>query len=205
MKKCAYMTAVILIGFSVSGSMNHQGQVDYTSSGMATGATAGAVMGGSISRTPEGALVGAALGAVTGGIIGNEMEEQNSRQNPQTSPMTLDEIQNLVSAGVSDEIIVSQIRASAGEYYLNSDDIIELKKNGVSEDIISYLINTLYTATTSSNTKNTAMRGYPTDTYIFSPFPHYVWVGGAWLWFDGHKTHPGLRRPVMYGMGGRRH
>jgi hypothetical protein len=48
----------------------------------------------------------------------------------------------LAKAGVSDEVILSQIRNSHAVYHLSTAEIIELKESGVSEKIIDFMINT---------------------------------------------------------------
>jgi hypothetical protein len=48
----------------------------------------------------------------------------------------------LAKSGVSDEVIVSQIRSSRTVYHLTTAEIIELKNSGVSEKVIDFMINT---------------------------------------------------------------
>jgi hypothetical protein len=52
------------------------------------------------------------------------------------------DVKALAKAGVSDEVILSQIRNSHAVYRLSTADIIDLKEGGVSENIIDFMINT---------------------------------------------------------------
>ncbi|OQY27677.1 MAG: hypothetical protein B6244_09750 [Candidatus Cloacimonetes bacterium 4572_55] len=56
--------------------------------------------------------------------------------------MVLDDLIRLSNADIDDEIIISQIIATESEFTLTTDDIIYLNKNGVSDDLIDFLINT---------------------------------------------------------------
>ena len=117
----------------------------------------------------------------------------------------LDELKELVAAGISDDVIISQIHASGTVYYLTSNDIIDLKKSGVSEKIIDYLINTPYTADGSADSGRTVSQVYQADPVIITPYPHYIWIGGSWMWFDGHSGMRPGSVPRFPGPGGHMH
>jgi hypothetical protein len=52
------------------------------------------------------------------------------------------DVKALVKAGLSEEVILSQIRNSHAVYHLTTAEIIELKESGVSEKAIDFMINT---------------------------------------------------------------
>jgi hypothetical protein len=52
------------------------------------------------------------------------------------------EVKALVTAGLSDEVILSHIRNSQAVYHLTTAEIIDLKNSGVSEKVIDFMINT---------------------------------------------------------------
>lgn len=56
--------------------------------------------------------------------------------------MGLADVVALTKAEVGDEVILSQIRNSGTVYHLTAAEIIDLKNNGVSENVINYMINT---------------------------------------------------------------
>jgi outer membrane lipoprotein SlyB len=153
MRRLLYSLVVAFLIISVASCMSPQGRPDYTASGALAGGATGAVLG-SLSRHPgSGALVGGAVGAVVGGLIGHGMdqaqEEQLRAQAPKTlqrveegQPLTVMDVQALVKAEISDDLIISQIRNSRTIYHLTTADIIALKNAGVSERIIDFMINT---------------------------------------------------------------
>lgn len=57
-------------------------------------------------------------------------------------PMTKSDIIELSKAGVSDDVIISQIRATQSTFILSNEEIIELKQAGVSEKVIDYMVRT---------------------------------------------------------------
>ena len=211
MKRCGYLLAVVAVGVTVAGCMSPQGRPDYTASGALAGGATGAIIG-SMARDPgEGALVGGAVGAVLGGLIGHGMdqaqEEQLRAQAPQTlqrveqsQPLTVTDIKSLVKAGVSDDLVISQIRNSRTVYHLNTAEILDLKNAGVSDEVIDFMINT---PTQVQSGEVAGVIGAPPPTpvaeqVIVAPYPDYVWVGGAWFWFgDRWVWHPGYwHRPM---------
>jgi hypothetical protein len=68
---------------------------------------------------------------------------------PQAQPeptLGVEDVKALAKAGLSDELIISQIRSSGTVYHLNAADIILLKNAGVGEKVIACMINTPSTA-----------------------------------------------------------
>jgi len=140
-----------------AGCETPEGRPDYTSSGLlggaAIGAGTGAIIGGQSGHAGGGAAIGGLVGALAGGLIGSSMDQQQrealSRQSPQTlqrvdqgQPLGLADIKALTKSGVSDEVIISQIRQSRVAYRLTTAEIIDLKDAGVSEKVIDFMINT---------------------------------------------------------------
>jgi uncharacterized protein YcfJ len=149
------MASVLILAV---GCQTPEGRPDRTATGALTGGAIGAGTGAIIGNyaghnTAGGAAIGGAIGALTGGIIGNAMDQQQretlERQSPQTmqrieqrQPLGLADIKALTKAGVSDEVIISQIRNSRVVYRLTTAEIIDLKDAGVSEKVIDFMINT---------------------------------------------------------------
>jgi hypothetical protein len=59
-----------------------------------------------------------------------------------TQPMSVADVKMLAKSGVSDEVILSQVRNSRTVYRLSAADILDLKDSGVSEKVIDFMINT---------------------------------------------------------------
>lgn len=150
---CLIASVTVLL----AGCQTPEGETDRTASGAlaggALGAGTGAIIGSQGGHAGEGALIGGAIGALTGGIIGRSMDQQQretlTRQSPQTmqrveqgQPLGLADIKALAKAGVSDEVILSQIRNSHVVYRLTTAEIIDLKDSGVSNRVIDFMINT---------------------------------------------------------------
>jgi outer membrane lipoprotein SlyB len=147
-------TALLIVA---AGCYTPEGREDRTATGAlaggAIGAGTGAIIGSQSGHAGTGALIGGMIGALTGGIIGNAMDQQQretlEQSSPQTmrriergAPLTLADVKALSRAGVSDDIIISQIRNSRTVFYLNTSEIIELKEAGVSNRVIDTMINT---------------------------------------------------------------
>jgi hypothetical protein len=86
-------------------------------------------------------------GALT--LVGIGCETPHRRPPPpppppqyRTQPMGLPDIKMLAKSGVSDEVILSQIRNSHTVYRLSAAEILDLKDAGVSEKVIDFMINT---------------------------------------------------------------
>ena len=59
-----------------------------------------------------------------------------------SQPLSLADVKMLAKAGMSDEVIISQIRNSHTVYRLSAADILDLKDAGLSERVIDFMINT---------------------------------------------------------------
>lgn len=195
MKGYGYLLMVAVVGISIAGCYSPQGRPDYTASGALAGGATGAIVGSMAHHPGPGAVVGGAVGAIVGGLIGHGMDQAQETQlrahSPQTmqrieqgQPLTLVDVKSLARAGISDDLIISQIRNSRTVYYLTTSDIIDLKNAGVSEKIVDFMINTP-TQLPSPQVAGVIGPAPPAllpETVVVAPGPDYVWVGGAWLW-----------------------
>ena len=59
--------------------------------------------------------------------------------------MTVAEIKALVKGGLSDDIILSQVRSQHAVFHLTTDEILDLNTNKVSQKVIEFMINTAST------------------------------------------------------------
>jgi len=57
-------------------------------------------------------------------------------------PMTTEEVHHLLTAGVSEEVILSQIKTTDSVFELSVEEIIKLKKAGASDELIMCMIET---------------------------------------------------------------
>lgn len=116
--------------------------------GGALGAAAGGAFGGS-----KGALIGGAVGALSGGFVGAALDEQDrkimERSSPRTvermdrsEPITVSDIIKLSQGGVSDDTIIRYIQDTHTRYNLSQAQIRRLQQGGVSQRVISYMVET---------------------------------------------------------------
>ncbi len=116
------------------------------------GAGTGALVGNAVGKTGAGALIGAGVGALSGGLIGNEVERAEHRSEvrataaanaaaaPARGPLGLMDVVSLAQGGVSDSVIISQIRTTGSSFRLSSNDTLFLKQQGVSDPVITEML-----------------------------------------------------------------
>jgi outer membrane lipoprotein SlyB len=205
-------TAVLTLG--LTGCVNPDGSQNYTGTGIMTGGAVGAVSGAAIGGEAHGgqdALIGAAVGALAGGLIGNSMDqEQQARlraQAPQTyarmdqgQPLSIADVKSLARAGISEDVIISQIEATHTVFRLSAADIIDLRDAGVTNKVVNVMINTPNTAGASAVVVTQAPPAAPpAQTVVVAPAPGYVWVTGEWVWNNGWGWRAGYWARPPYG------
>jgi hypothetical protein len=118
--------------------------------GGALGAAAGGLIGGQRGKALPGAAIGGVLGAVAGGLTGSAIDKSERKQEQKLAaatappPLQLQDIVQLTASGSSDDVIISQIRATGSVYNLTAQDIIWLQNNGVREPVIREMQATAY-------------------------------------------------------------
>ena len=219
MKKYPLVLALAVSATMLTGCVNPDGTQNNTGSGAliggAFGALAGAVIGGASHNAGAGALIGAAAGAIGGGLIGNSADqEQNARlraQAPVTyvkidqgQPLAVADVKAMAKAGISEDIIISQIQASHTVYHLSAADIIDLRDSGVTDKVVNYMISTpnlvggdAPVTQPTTVVVQQAPPPPPVETVVVTPGPDYVWMdgewswnGSGWYWVGGHWGYP---------------
>jgi len=188
----------------LNGCVSPDGTPDNTGTGALIGAGSGALIGGANGRGGEGALIGAAVGAIAGGLFGHMFDQQQQmrlrEQSPQTyervdqgMPLSLADVKALAKAGISEDVMINQIKNSHTVFHLSAADIIDLRDAGVSDKVVNYMINTPATVgataeTTPGTTTYIAQAPPPapaSTVTVVAPGPDYVWIGGEWVWNGG--------------------
>ncbi len=101
----------------------------------------------------------------------NPDSRSGNQQSPQDSVaplMTVQDVISLASAGVSDDVIIGQIKATQTVFELGTNDIIELKKAGVSGRVITAMIATVNQPPSDRRSRTYAAWGY-------YPYPYGYW------------------------------
>jgi len=217
--------AVAAVAMLVTGCYTPEGAPDNTGTGALMGGAIGAISGAAIGgprHGGEGALIGAAAGVIAGGLMGHQIDQQQQAQlraqAPRTyvrveqgQPLGLADIKAMARAGVSDDVIISQIISSHTVFRLSAADIIDLHNSGVSDRLVNYMLNTPSTATAAPPPQTTTVVAQgpppappapPPETVVVAPGPGYVWVAGewawngGWVWVGGHWAYPPHPRAV---------
>jgi hypothetical protein len=110
-------------------------------------------------------------------------------------PLTLGDVKVMAKLGFAAEVIINQVRNSHTVYHLTANAIIDLKKSGVSDEVLDFLMSTPNSIAGStpvpeppygSPAAQTPPPAPPADeTAPPTPGPDYVWVGGDWVWNGG--------------------
>jgi outer membrane lipoprotein SlyB len=199
MKLNKYVVSMGGAAMLLTGCQNPDGTQNNTGSGALIGGALGAITGAAIGGRNHGgqdALIGAAAGLVAGGLIGNSMdreqEAQLKAQAPETyahvdqgQPLTVADVKALAKAGVSEDVIISQISNSHTVFHLSSADIIDLRDSGVTDKVVNFMINTASTASAAgapAPVATVAPPPPPVETVVVAPGPDYVWIDGEWIW-----------------------
>jgi outer membrane lipoprotein SlyB len=202
MKLMKWHSLILIVALSstlLTGCVNPNGSPDNTGtgalSGAAIGAFSGAVIGGP-RNGGAGALIGAAAGAIAGGLFGHAADQQQEAelraQAPQTyvriqqgQPLSTADVKAMGKAGVSEDVIISQIISSHTAFHLSAADIIDLHDAGVTTRVVNFMINTQNSAGQPADATTIVSQEPPlppVETMTPAPSPDYVWVGGEWIW-----------------------
>ncbi len=107
------------------------------------GAGVGSVVGNSSGNTTAGAVIGTAVGATAGAVVGAGIDDRQAEQASQAAiavdPLLLPDVLTLSKAGLSDTVIINEIRSRGTGIPLAAAELISLKQQGVSDRVIEAL------------------------------------------------------------------
>ncbi|MFV1968801.1 MAG: glycine zipper domain-containing protein [Pirellulaceae bacterium] len=110
-----------------------------------TGALAGAAIGENHGNAVAGAAIGTAVGALAGTAMGSEMDHEVARSEAlirekmgraMAGAVSVADVIAMTRAGLSDEVVVSHIRANGVAARPQVPDLIQLRNAGVRDPII---------------------------------------------------------------------
>ena len=114
------------------------------------------------------------------------------RMAPAEPPVSKEEAQRLTSAGVSDSVLTELIE-KRGASPLGAEDLVDLKKGGVSDPIVQKMISSERKETAQTTVEDYYVApgyyGYPYYPYPYYPYYYgpAVSVGVGWGWgYYGH-------------------
>ncbi len=178
---------ILTAGCGTPGTHTHEQSVI----GTLVGAGAGTLIGAAWGRPAEGALAGALLGAAAGTAVGSSMDQDEAAQaraqaqaqaqahtqaNP---PVSKHDLLSMTKAGVGADVIVTRITAASYVYPLSTQDIIELKNEGVADSALNAMIEK---ARVQTSNPPAATQRTSTTTVVVEPVP----VPYLHFWYDGH-------------------
>jgi hypothetical protein len=90
---------------------------------------------------------------------------QQSSENE--SPLTVREVVKLCQAGLAEELIIAKIKKNGKAFDLNEDELVELKKEGVTDTVVKFLLDPTLPYVPPAPPKAGAdpSRHYPTDAF----------------------------------------
>lgn len=143
------IVAGTLIAVSTVGCSNMNNTQKGAVVGTAGGAAVGAIVGKQLGSTGAGAAVGALTGLAAGGLIGNAEDKAEERDNAtrqanyehnmrvrQQRAITNRDVVDMAGSGVSDSIIIKEMRVRGGNFDTTPQAIIFLQRQGVSDTVI---------------------------------------------------------------------
>jgi len=107
-------------------------------------------------------------------------------------PISKEQIIEMSKSGVSDDVIISQIKATQSTFMLSSEEIIALKQAGVSDNVINFMVQTGVEIPRAVIVEPpTTIRYY----YYYDPWYDYWWCDpwyDHWHWRHRWHHHHGI-------------
>ncbi len=145
---CIFAAVIVFGWLSGCNSPYHRDQGALV--GGLTGAGVGAAIGEHNDNPIAGALIGGAVGTLAGQAIGSNMDAQVAHNNAiieqrmgrrLAGAVTAAQVISMTQAQLSDEVIVTHIRANGLAQRLTPDDLIILSRQGVSDAVLNAMQN----------------------------------------------------------------
>jgi hypothetical protein len=123
-----------------------------------------------------------------------------------------EDLKKLAAAGISDDVILSYVRANGGVARLSAEDVIELKQAGASEKLLSSVLGSGAAAAPSApaapqrSTVTTDQYMPPSSSYVYDSSPYYYtpsvsYAVGIGAYFGGYYPYYYGCYPRYYGYG----
>lgn len=134
---------VSIITVSFTGCATHEGTG--AAIGGALGAGTGTLIGAASGHAGAGALIGGGIGALGGALVGREEDKAERREMVRqasassSGPMSTGDVLYMTSQGVSEDNIIAQIRNTRTRFVLTTDDLVNLKNQGVSPRVMQVM------------------------------------------------------------------
>ncbi len=103
---------------------------------------------------------------------------------PRPTPLTQADVISMVKAGVADEEILKRIDATRTVFRLGSDDVVLLRREGVSDRVVNYMLDS-YTRAVAYDERRRAESDYRYHYgmgYYYGPYWGPYWHRHPWWW-----------------------
>ncbi|MFA5008908.1 MAG: glycine zipper 2TM domain-containing protein [Candidatus Omnitrophota bacterium] len=154
MKKVLFVLCGFFIMCSYGCESNKTRVAEGAVIGGLLGGAAGGIIGHQSGHGGEGAGIGIAAGALTGALVGSQINKPQAQVQPQELPanaqppqatqpivqagqLSLQQIIDMSKKGLKDDEIIKEIHATNSKFNLSEEGINHLKKEGVSQNVIS--------------------------------------------------------------------
>lgn len=141
-KQRFHAAVMLLLSVSLAGCATNTGTG--AAAGGLLGAGTGALIGSASGHTGAGALIGGGVGALTGAAIGNAEDKRERREAVAAAgsagPMSTMDVVQMTQSNVAESTIIKQIYTSRTVFQLTSTDIVNLKQQGVSDNVINAML-----------------------------------------------------------------
>lgn len=129
----------VTIGCETMGENTKRGAVG----GALLGSIAGGVIGHQSGHGVGGALIGAGVGAVTGGVIGDKIDARSKDKIMESGEkLGISDVIVLSKSELTDDAIIDKIAKTGSVYVLSVEEIEALKKEGVSNRVVNFMMET---------------------------------------------------------------
>jgi hypothetical protein len=120
-----------------------------------------------------------------------------------------EDLKKLAAAGISDDVILSYVKANGGVTRLSAEDVIELKQAGASEKLLSSILGAPQASPSAApaperSTYTTDSYQPPSSTYVYDSSPYYStpavsYAIGVGAYFGGYYPYYYSCYPRYYG------
>jgi len=133
---------VFTLGCESTGENTKRGAIG----GALLGSIAGGVIGHQSGHGVGGALIGGTVGALSGAVIGDKIDTREARNKEQIltsgEKLGISDVIVLAKSGIGDDAIIDKIAKTGSVYNLSVEEIEILKKEGVSNRVLNYMMDT---------------------------------------------------------------
>lgn len=104
-----------------------------------------------------------------------------------STPMSQEDVIALSKSGLSNDVIIGQMKATRSTFFLSNEEIIALKEAGVSNDIIAHMVSTSAPIPKAIKVSDPVRVRY---YYQYDPWYDY-WRGDSWYdqWSWRHRHY----------------